>query len=89
MLVEESTLAYIEPGVTVHGMDIGRWLARQQQHTNWHSLTDRQCELLEQLGIRPRSPVTMGGSGAFERGVRPWGAVQGPHRLLVGPPVPT
>jgi hypothetical protein len=23
MLVEESGLAYVEPGVTVHGMDIG------------------------------------------------------------------
>ncbi|MFF8235054.1 DEAD/DEAH box helicase [Streptomyces caelestis] len=76
MLVEESVLAYVEPGVTVHGMDIGRWLARQRQHATWHNLMDGQRELLEQLGIRPLPPereaptkASRGVSGAFERGV--------------------
>ncbi|MEU4490201.1 Helicase associated domain protein [Streptomyces purpurascens] len=76
MLVEESVLAYIEPGVTVHGMDIGRWYARQRQHDVWHGLMDGQRELLEQLGIRPLPPepkvpakASGGASGAFERGV--------------------
>ncbi|WP_329813612.1 hypothetical protein [Streptomyces sp. JV185] len=31
MLAEETILGYVEPGVTVHGMDIGKWLARQRQ----------------------------------------------------------
>ncbi|MFI6376572.1 Helicase associated domain protein [Streptomyces sp. NPDC050546] len=76
MLVEENVLAYIEPGVTVHGMDIGRWYARQRQHDVWHSLMDGQRQLLEQLGIRPLPPepetptkASRGGSGAFERGI--------------------
>jgi hypothetical protein len=38
MLAEENELAYLEPGVTVHGMDVGRWLQRQRQHTIWHGL---------------------------------------------------
>ncbi|WP_367140986.1 MULTISPECIES: DEAD/DEAH box helicase [Streptomyces] len=76
LLVEESVLAYVEPGVTVHGMDVGRWLARQQQHTTWHGLTDGQRERLEHLGVVPLPPEeeapakpSKSASGAFERGV--------------------
>ncbi|MFH9426264.1 Helicase associated domain protein [Streptomyces sp. NPDC017529] len=76
MLVEESVLAYVEPGVTVHGMDVGRWLERQRQHAVWQALMDGQRERLEQLGVRPLPPEkeapakpSKGASGAFERGV--------------------
>ncbi|WP_331751230.1 helicase associated domain-containing protein [Streptomyces globisporus] len=44
------------PGVTVHGMDIGKWLARQQTPKVWQALPDGQCERLEQLGIVPPAP---------------------------------
>ncbi|MFE7948185.1 helicase associated domain-containing protein [Streptomyces sp. NPDC057426] len=76
MLAEESVLAYVEPGVTVHGMDIGRWLERQRQHTVWTGLMNGQRQRLEQLGIVPLPPeqeapakAPTAALGAFERGV--------------------
>jgi len=76
MLTEESILAYVEPGVTVHGMDIGKWLQRQRQHTVWAGLMDGQHERLEQLGITPLPPEQEAPAKArktalwaFERGV--------------------
>lgn len=76
MLVEESVLAYVEPGVTVHGMDIGRWLQKNRQHAVWQALMDGQRERLEALGVVPLPPeqetpakAPQGTSGAFERGV--------------------
>ncbi|MFE5948173.1 Helicase associated domain protein [Streptomyces sp. NPDC056480] len=82
MLAEESILAYVEPGVTVHGMDIGRWLARQRQPKVWAALTEGQHERLEAIGVVPHAPeleapavpvAAVGAStapvGAFERGV--------------------
>ncbi|WP_053763692.1 DEAD/DEAH box helicase [Streptomyces sp. AS58] len=76
MLAEENELAYLEPGVTVHGMDVGRWLQRQRQHTVWHGLKDGQRQLLEQLGITPLAPepeepakAPKTASGAFQRGI--------------------
>lgn len=76
MLVEESVLAYVEPGVTVHGMDIGRWLQKNRQHAVWAGLMDGQRERLEALGVVPLPPeqetpakAPQGTSGAFERGV--------------------
>ncbi|MFF3313015.1 Helicase associated domain protein [Streptomyces sp. NPDC002952] len=44
------------PGFTVHGMDIGKWLARQRTPAVWHALTGGQRERLEQLGITPPDP---------------------------------
>ncbi|MFJ4336493.1 MULTISPECIES: Helicase associated domain protein [unclassified Streptomyces] len=44
------------PGLTVHGMDIGKWLARQRTTKVWHALHDGQRERLEQLGITPPAP---------------------------------
>ncbi|MFD1277983.1 helicase associated domain-containing protein [Streptomyces kaempferi] len=41
------------PGVTVHGMDIGKWLARQRKPAVWAALTDGQRERLERLSITP------------------------------------
>ncbi|WP_406491677.1 helicase associated domain-containing protein [Streptomyces sp. NBC_00846] len=51
MLVNESALAYVAPGVTVHGMDVGRWLDRRRQHEVWQGLMDGHRERLEQLGV--------------------------------------
>lgn len=68
--------ADVLPGVTVHGMDVGRFVQRNRQHTVWTGLMDGQRERLEQLGITPlppeqETPAKAGksGSGAFERGV--------------------
>ncbi|WP_331739916.1 Helicase associated domain protein (plasmid) [Streptomyces sp. NBC_00015] len=75
MLAEESVPASLEPGVTVHGMDIGRWLERQRRHDVWRGLTDGQRERLEHLGVVPRPPqeapvaARKGGPGTFERGL--------------------
>ncbi|MDQ0745778.1 hypothetical protein QF034_008236 [Streptomyces africanus] len=75
-LLRDEDQADVLPGVTIHGMDIGKWLARQRQHTIWTGLTDGQRELLEQIGITPLPPeqetpaeARKGGSGAFERGI--------------------
>ncbi|WP_406486621.1 helicase associated domain-containing protein [Streptomyces sp. NBC_01563] len=76
MLAEESILAYVEPGVTVHGMDIGKWLAKQRKPEVWAALTGGQRERLEAIGVVPMAaelealakPSTTP-VGAFERGV--------------------
>ncbi|GAA2236285.1 DEAD/DEAH box helicase [Streptomyces indiaensis] len=63
------------PGVTIHGMDIGRWLARQRKPAVWQALTDGQRQLLEQLGIAPLPPepepttAPKTASGSFQRGI--------------------
>ncbi|MEU6687767.1 Helicase associated domain protein [Streptomyces sp. NPDC046832] len=73
---EESDPTVVTPGITIHGMDIGRWLARQRTPEAWQTLTDRQRQLLEQLGIVPLAPEpeepakpSTAPMGAFERGV--------------------
>ncbi|GAA2919697.1 MULTISPECIES: helicase associated domain-containing protein [Streptomyces] len=79
---DEQGHAEVMPGVTVHAMDIGKWLTRQRQHTIWQGLTDEQLALLEQLGITPLPPEpeesakpskaalgALGALGAFERGI--------------------
>ncbi|MGK5546694.1 Helicase associated domain protein [Streptomyces sp. URMC 127] len=76
LLAEEAGLAELQPGITVHGMDVGRWLARQRRHAVWQALTEGQRERLEQLGVVPlpqeqevpEKPSTARLS-AFERGV--------------------
>ncbi|MBM9624794.1 DEAD/DEAH box helicase [Streptomyces zhihengii] len=57
MLAEETILAYVEPGVTVHGMDIGKWLAKQRKPEVWAALTDGQRERLSAVGIVPHAPA--------------------------------
>lgn len=76
MLAEETILGYIEPGVTVHGMDIGKWLAKQRKPEVWAALTDGQRERLQTIGVIPHASELEGtaraskaASGAFERGV--------------------
>ncbi|MDX2548790.1 Helicase associated domain protein [Streptomyces sp. WI04-05B] len=73
---DEEGQADVLPGVTVHGMDIGRWAAKQRQPAVWASLMDGQRERLEQLGVVPLPPeqetpakAPQGASGAFERGI--------------------
>ncbi|MFJ1975301.1 Helicase associated domain protein [Streptomyces sp. NPDC087903] len=65
------------PGLTVHGMDIGKWLTRQRKPEVWQTLTDGQRERLEQLGITPPAPTpepeatarpSTAGVSAFEKG---------------------
>jgi superfamily II DNA or RNA helicase len=75
---EEGQAGAVEvlPGFTVHGMDVGKWLARQRTPKVWEALAAGQRERLEQLGITPPAPerevavkpsaTTM---NAFERGV--------------------
>ncbi|MET8413580.1 helicase associated domain-containing protein [Streptomyces sp. NPDC005195] len=51
------------PGFTVHGMDVGKWLARQRTPAAWQGLAEEQRERLEQLGItalapEPEAPAT-------------------------------
>ncbi|MFE5885973.1 helicase associated domain-containing protein [Streptomyces hydrogenans] len=85
MLAEKSVLAYVEPGVTVHGMDVGKWLARQRRPEVWAALSDGQHERLETLGVTPLAaaptPAEPEGAAepstapvsAFDRGVAaPW-----------------
>ncbi|WP_307180209.1 DEAD/DEAH box helicase [Streptomyces canus] len=77
---EEGQAGAVEvlPGFTVHGMDIGKWLARQRTPKVWEGLTDGQRERMEQLGITPLAPAPEPEApakpsttpvGAFERGV--------------------
>ncbi|GAA2618344.1 DEAD/DEAH box helicase [Streptomyces axinellae] len=74
---DEEGQADVLPGVTVHGMDIGKWLARQRKPEVWEALPDGQRDLLEAVGITPLAapvpeeparPSTTPVS-AFERGI--------------------
>ncbi|MBA6439939.1 DEAD/DEAH box helicase [Streptomyces sp. GMR22] len=72
LLADEEGQADVLPGFTVHGMDIGKWLARQRKPEVWQGLTDGQRERLEQLGITPLAPEPQEptkASTTFERGV--------------------
>lgn len=72
---DEEGQADVLPGVTVHGMDVGRWLQKQHQHAAWQGLMDGQRELLEVIGVVPlpeqEAPAefSKAASGAFERSV--------------------
>ncbi|WP_406359423.1 Helicase associated domain protein [Streptomyces sp. NBC_01544] len=72
-------LADIQPGVTHHGDDIGRWTARQAR--DWAQLNTEQQRRLDELGVKPaarpqKEPAKGGtapGSGksgaAFQKGL--------------------
>ncbi|MEU9777817.1 helicase associated domain-containing protein [Streptomyces sp. NPDC047968] len=73
-----SVVGYVEPGAMVHGIDLSRWVATQQQ--DWERLSEGQRERLAHLGITPakQRPATepgtparkpRGGGKAFERGI--------------------
>ncbi|MEU1792141.1 Helicase associated domain protein [Streptomyces sparsogenes] len=75
-LVRDEDQVDVPPGVTVHGMDVGKWLARQRQHAAWTGLMDGQRELLEAIGVVPLPPekeapakASKAAFGAFERGI--------------------
>ncbi|MFI8008324.1 helicase associated domain-containing protein [Streptomyces sp. NPDC086010] len=53
---DSSGAAAVLPGLTVHGMDIGKWLAKQRTPKIWEALTAGQRERLGQLGITPLAP---------------------------------
>jgi hypothetical protein len=64
------------PGLTVHGMDIGKWLAKQRKPEVWQALHDGQRERLQQLGITPIAPEpktptkpSTAPVSAFEKGI--------------------
>ncbi|MGA4846707.1 helicase associated domain-containing protein [Streptomyces sp. G5(2025)] len=42
--------------VTVHGMDIGKWLAKQPKPEVWQTLTEGQRQRLEAIGVVPLAP---------------------------------
>ncbi|MFE6829072.1 Helicase associated domain protein [Streptomyces sp. NPDC057690] len=76
LVADEEGQADVLPGLTVHGMDIGKWLARQRKPEVWQALYDGQRERLEQLGVTPPAPEPETPAkpstmpvGAFERGV--------------------
>ncbi|MER5886927.1 Helicase associated domain protein [Streptomyces sp. NPDC001941] len=78
---DEDGADQVLPGFTVHGMDVGKWLARQRKREVWAALADEQRERLEALGVTvsaadlapPEPDVSAKPStvpvGAFERGV--------------------
>ncbi|MDI9889385.1 Helicase associated domain protein [Streptomyces sp. HNM0645] len=62
----------ITPGVTVHGADVGRWLARQRE--TWAELSAAQRERLAVLGVTAPEPAAAapkagGRAAAWERGL--------------------
>ncbi|MGW5401326.1 Helicase associated domain protein [Streptomyces sp. NPDC003952] len=76
LLTDEEDHSDVLPGFTVHGMDVGKWLAKQRQHTVWAGLMDGQRELLEAVGVVPLPPeqaepakAPKKAVSAFEKGV--------------------
>jgi hypothetical protein len=85
-------LVDLEPGVTIHGHDIGRWLQRQRQHVVWHGLTGGQRERLTALGVEPEAapvateqPVARKGSTSFTRGMAALRQYQGRTGSVIVP----
>ncbi|WP_103529718.1 DEAD/DEAH box helicase [Streptomyces sp. SM12] len=83
----EGAAAAVPPGVTVYGLDVGKWAAQQTQRKTWDGLQEGQRERLEDLGVRPgpaapsRAPVpAQRRLTAFDKGVaamRAWRAREG------------
>ncbi|MCZ4103737.1 MULTISPECIES: DEAD/DEAH box helicase [Streptomyces] len=76
LLTDEEDHCDVLPGFTVHGMDVGKWLAKQRQHTVWAGLMDGQRELLEAVGVAPLPPepevpakAAKAAVSAFDKGV--------------------
>ncbi|MER6639711.1 helicase associated domain-containing protein [Streptomyces microflavus] len=74
LLGEEQGLTDVLPGVTVHGVDVGTWTARQTDPAVWDALDPEQRARLESLGLKARpapaaDPTPQKKLGAFERGI--------------------
>lgn len=77
LLRDEEGPAQVLPGFTVHGIDVGKWLARQRTPQVWQALTDGQRERLEAVGVvpvalpEPHAPAKPSTAplSAFERGI--------------------
>ncbi|MEU2800950.1 Helicase associated domain protein [Streptomyces sp. NPDC007117] len=69
LLTDEDDHSDVLPGFTVHGMDVGKWLAKQRQHTVWAGLMDGQRELLEAVGVVPLPPKQAEPAKAPEKAV--------------------
>ncbi|MEU0374590.1 helicase associated domain-containing protein, partial [Streptomyces sp. NPDC006283] len=54
LLDQGAGLEDIQPGVTWHGDDIGRWVARQRR--DWKQLNEEQQRRLGELGVEPAPP---------------------------------
>ncbi|MFE9333194.1 Helicase associated domain protein [Streptomyces sp. NPDC006925] len=64
------------PGVTVHGMDIGRWLARQRKPEVWAALAQGQRERLEAVGVTPHAPAAVESEVSAESSTKPMSAFE-------------
>ncbi len=53
LVADEEGRVEVLPGFTVHGMDVGKWLARQRTPKVWGGPERRAARALEQLGIKP------------------------------------
>ncbi|WP_234433882.1 DEAD/DEAH box helicase [Streptomyces rimosus] len=51
-----TVLTEIQPGVTFDGDDLGRWLTREREASNWTQLSAEQQERLTKLGVKPVQP---------------------------------
>ncbi|MFJ1804522.1 Helicase associated domain protein [Streptomyces sp. NPDC088180] len=74
LLGEEQGPADVLPGVTVNGLDVGAWIAKQTDPAVWDTLLPEQSERLTALGLTPRSAPAAPAAkekvaGAFERGI--------------------
>ncbi|MGW8558122.1 Helicase associated domain protein [Streptomyces tubercidicus] len=59
----------ITPGVTVHGADVGRWLAAQRTRLAWDALSPEQCARLAALGVTPAEAVVKSAAAGGGRAV--------------------
>lgn len=76
LLSDEDDRSEVLPGFTVHGMDVGKWLAKQRQRAVWAGLMEEQRELLAAVGVVPLPPeqakpakTPRKAVSAFEKGV--------------------
>ncbi|MFJ2876602.1 Helicase associated domain protein [Streptomyces sp. NPDC087298] len=71
LLAEEQAPTDVLPGITVHGCDVGTWVAEQTDPAVWEALLPGQRERLEALGLKPRTtgPAPEKTAGTFERGI--------------------
>ncbi|MEU4302593.1 helicase associated domain-containing protein [Kitasatospora aureofaciens] len=90
-LDSRAQLGDLLPGMTIHGLNVGRWSERQRQHIVWQGLLDGQRERLAALGVEPlavpaeeAAPRKKAGAGkpsVFDRGVAALAQVPGAHRI--------